>query len=563
MDTNRTRPVRRTRQRHAGLVLLVAVGLVAAVLAAASPAASAMDGRYELVLQDGEYRYLLDSQLNSRAWAGHCTDAELGVGTPRPVTWSDISGVNQEDPTPSCDELARRVASNGTTTPPVVTPEPPVVTPEPPVVTPEPTAPAECPATPFDQGRCEYRIANRDQLQITGGQPIANPTIFDERFWPESERNNGGFRTRCLVSHFSYSDPLVHRNFTTGNPNAAHPAHLHMFFGNTSTSPWSTNQTDETGNPNHLSNFDSTCGDLGADNKSAYWVPALFNVDGDVVVPDQINVYYKVTNPGEDAGDLYTADELVNMRPVPNDLQLVAGDGKISIQNHSNATWLTLRIEFPNCIRVDDNGLPVSKALPTSGHNRQNYEMTSHYNGIFSDNTWGDANGDTYVRIPGVEFNIQWQIADGDANRLDVGGWAFSNGTGFADVQGENANAQPDAAFSEVTLRGLHGDYMAWWEGNDSTFTDWPTNVGDEDNTDPDAMSLLTRSVRDSASSFTFANSDGSVNELDNLELIRDLNNASLADTGGKHDPAGGARLTDQLTVPALRNAPREIDNRN
>ncbi|OYW44502.1 MAG: hypothetical protein B7Z08_09165 [Sphingomonadales bacterium 32-68-7] len=63
-------------------------------------------------------------------------------------------------------------------------------------------------------------------------------------------------------------------------------SHLHMFFGNTLTSALSTYETLRTTGL-------STCNN--ALNRSAYWVPALMNGRGQVVMPEYISIYYKRT----------------------------------------------------------------------------------------------------------------------------------------------------------------------------------------------------------------------------------------------------------------------------
>ena len=77
--------------------------------AVANQSESAAQSRYELVVQDDMYRYVLDTINNTRAWAGHCNNAVLNA-TPSAVTWSDIIDMPDE-PTPSCDVLTARLAN--------------------------------------------------------------------------------------------------------------------------------------------------------------------------------------------------------------------------------------------------------------------------------------------------------------------------------------------------------------------------------------------------------------------------------------------------------------------
>ena len=87
----------------------------------------------------------------------------------------------------------------------------------------------------------------------------------------------GAFRMSCKASHNAYDDPIVY-------PGQPGKSHLHTFFGNTKTDAYSTYQSLRT-------TGESTC--HSKLNRSAYWVPALMNGLGKVVMPDELTVYYK------------------------------------------------------------------------------------------------------------------------------------------------------------------------------------------------------------------------------------------------------------------------------
>ncbi len=106
----RKRTLTRRKRRTAGVALVLA-GLAA--LLVPGPASAVTDNRYELVVQDGQYRYVVDHTNNAKAWAGHCTDQQLGA-TPTSVTWNDIKTLAQES-TPDCTELERRLGTNSAT----------------------------------------------------------------------------------------------------------------------------------------------------------------------------------------------------------------------------------------------------------------------------------------------------------------------------------------------------------------------------------------------------------------------------------------------------------------
>jgi hypothetical protein len=94
---------------------------------------------------------------------------------------------------------------------------------------------------------------------------------------PEAGDVVGAFRFLCAPSHNSYDDPIVY-------PGQPGKAHLHTFFGNTGANASSTYRSLRT-------TGDSTCNNLL--NRSAYWIPALMNGLGKVVMPDYLGVYYK------------------------------------------------------------------------------------------------------------------------------------------------------------------------------------------------------------------------------------------------------------------------------
>src|SRR5215218_2940263 len=84
----------------------------------------------------------------------------------------------------------------------------------------------------------------------------------------DSEVADGLFQVLCNVSHFKADDPIVF-------PNRPGAAHMHSFYGNTSTDHASTTES--------LMGSLSTCGrNFETTDKSAYWVPSVYkkNADG-------------------------------------------------------------------------------------------------------------------------------------------------------------------------------------------------------------------------------------------------------------------------------------------
>ena len=102
---------------------------------------------------------------------------------------------------------------------------------------------------------------------------------------PDNGSNGDGqFRVACQYSHFAYDDPIVF----PGQPGRSH---LHMFFGNTAVDA-------DTTAAELLNHGGGTCNGFEL-NRSAYWVPALLDGKGHVVVPEKIILYYKTKFPDQ------------------------------------------------------------------------------------------------------------------------------------------------------------------------------------------------------------------------------------------------------------------------
>ncbi|HEU4642886.1 MAG TPA: DUF1996 domain-containing protein [Gemmatimonadaceae bacterium] len=119
---------------------------------------------------------------------------------------------------------------------------------------------------------------------------------------PEFTDGSGSFRTTCSLARFAFDDPVVF----PGQPGASH---LHAFFGNTAVTASTTAQS-------ILTSGNSTCRG-GTLNRTAYWVPAVFDSrTGEVQAPDEGVFYYKTG---------YNIDPKV-VKPFPEGLRMIAGD---------------------------------------------------------------------------------------------------------------------------------------------------------------------------------------------------------------------------------------------
>lgn len=99
---------------------------------------------------------------------------------------------------------------------------------------------------------------------------------------PSHWKDQASMRFHCKPSHLLYDDPILF-------PGQKGKSHLHLFFGNKVADA---NSTYESLRKNGVSSCHG-----GPLNRSAYWMPAMVNENGKVILPDAINIYYK-TQPG-------------------------------------------------------------------------------------------------------------------------------------------------------------------------------------------------------------------------------------------------------------------------
>ncbi len=94
----------------------------------------------------------------------------------------------------------------------------------------------------------------------------------------EREDGTGAFRTHCLETHVAFDDPLVH----PGRPGAAHE---HVFLGNPTVDAFTTQET--------LLDATETRCDGGTINRSGYWMPSLYDANGERIRYVDPLIYYK------------------------------------------------------------------------------------------------------------------------------------------------------------------------------------------------------------------------------------------------------------------------------
>ena len=269
----------------------------------------------------------------------------------------------------------------------------------------------------------------------------------------------GQFRVECDYSHFLYDDPII-------KPNQFGAAHLHMFWGNTSTNAAS--RVTPGGSPDDptqlLENGGGTC-QGGVLNRSAYWMPALYSgasgPNRKLVLPKSITIYYKSFRPTEVKALPQGVEFLAgNVRPGgASGSTFVAGqslawgcyqpDKGLLVENRATIPTdctgnqsIMATIQFPQCIAVDPAGNPVLRSADHLSHTR------------LIDNNQPCPSSHPY-RVPQISYLVQWP----NLGAQEVAKWRLSCDTDF------NKSKPPTPGGC------LHGDWIGGW--SDPTMDAW------------------------------------------------------------------------------------------
>lgn len=108
----------------------------------------------------------------------------------------------------------------------------------------------------------------------------------------------GEFVAYCTFSHRAHDDPIVF-------PGQSGESHSHDFFGSV--------VADADVTMDDMLAGDTTCDPVG--DRSSYWVPTLFDPDGDPVPTEQETFYY-----------LVNVDDTESIQPYPLGLKIIAGN---------------------------------------------------------------------------------------------------------------------------------------------------------------------------------------------------------------------------------------------
>jgi hypothetical protein len=220
------------------------------------------------------------------------------------------------------------------------------------------------------------------------------------------------FQAKCAPNHTAPDDPIVF----PGQPGASHD---HTFMGNLSTNANSTTASLEAASG-------TSCNAVG--DKSAYWMPSLFNGDQKILPIGPQTIYYKTG-----------VNDYTSVRPFPKGLRFVVGSPMQTQDEFKNLkgtvegwecgtsyknfnfpatcptspdTQLNIRLQAPSCwdgIHLDTPDHKSHMAYPIPSGANQNVCPADHP-----------------VALPMIEFKMAWPV-NGDMSQVHL-----ASGAGFS-----------------------------------------------------------------------------------------------------------------------------------
>lgn len=314
------------------------------------------------------------------------------------------------------------------------------------------TSPFEFTAsTPSSGGECAYDITGRESSSATpnvetlsveyvedttppgsGGPGAAEKFVFTNGTNEASSYQVGNATTRdahgnriyCVISHFSYDDPIIF-------PDEPGLAHLHMFWGNTSTDAFTTSQS--------ILNSGSGSCEGGIDYRVGAWIPAVFNAQDEAVVPEETFIYYKTFGGPSMRYDL--------VQEIPQGLGMLASSDTLNFDNgrissgfgdHNGWQALSLNVTFPSCVATDNgqrDGRPILSYRDMPGDTANQVNSHVAYPG---DGNEVDCPFSHPYRFPTPQFIMFFDAAE----------------------TGSDPYLSSDAMAGAAPMSTLHGDYM-------------------------------------------------------------------------------------------------------
>ncbi|MEV6752928.1 DUF1996 domain-containing protein [Streptomyces sp. NPDC051214] len=238
---------------------------------------------------------------------------------------------------------------------------------------------------------------------VTGAAPSAEQP--PHRYFHE-------FQAHCSVTHTAPDDPIVY----PGQPGKSHD---HTFMGNTTTNAHSTTASLDAGS--------TKC--LAPGDRSAYWMPTLFNGDQEVRPVGDQTIYYK-------AG----VTDYTSVRPFPRGLRFVVGSPMQSAQEFRDHPGFVegwecgesyFNVDFPkNCPTSRDTQLNIRFQAPScwDGKTLDSPDHQSHMSYPVVKNGTNDNVCPTShpVALPMIEFKMAFPV-NGDMSKVRL-----ASGTGHS-----------------------------------------------------------------------------------------------------------------------------------
>lgn len=241
---------------------------------------------------------------------------------------------------------------------------------------------------------------------------------------PAQAVSKGMFKVICDLSHRSMDDPIVF-------PRQPGKAHLHDFFGNTSTDAYSTLSS--------LRSSGTTCANKG--DKAAYWAPALYQ-DGKLVRPEVAQVYYRASN-----------SDISRIQPFPSGLKMVAGSSMatkpqpLGVVAWNCGTVARFQDTSPPACRSGEN-LRVRIRFPECWDGKH-LDSADHH-GHMAYLVRGDKCPATHpVAVPRLDIEVHYAVRGGSGVKL-------SSGTAYS-AHGDFFNAWDQAELARQVKRCLNG----------------------------------------------------------------------------------------------------------
>ena len=178
------------------------------------------------------------------------------------------------------------------------------------------------------------------EFRITNGESVSGSVLKNDI---PANVKLANVLVKCRVSHYAYANPA------TGSTST-----LHMFFGNTSAGALSS--------PSTVINSGGQSCDGGVLDKSAYWLPAVYNEENKLTIPSQVQMSFRAHQDIEQIQEMPSA--LVSVATL-------SGPGCVENNNRCSSALgyngkLRMKAQFANCLSVSSGDNPVLSSVDQS-----------------------------------------------------------------------------------------------------------------------------------------------------------------------------------------------------